>query len=203
MPLSLTTAEQIFSMVTSVIPMVFGKKINSLSAGYTNILRGLFVAVILFQIGCYIYIKYQIAAVNNQTRFKYKKANPMSEEEIEISVFDYDMEDCNKAVKSLLLGAGISLFIHWKFKGIQPIVSQILGVFKPLLFSGSLREYIYHQKLQRPWEKNYLYGSVTVEDVVEIKEDEDRKEVVKKTIKSNMDTSDREKKESKPKRKED
>ncbi|KAL6121817.1 hypothetical protein NUSPORA_01220 [Nucleospora cyclopteri] len=174
MPLSLTAADQIFSFACSVGPIFLKNKPFLSDPVFVYYLRIAFVGVIILQLASYFYIRNQIKAINNQTKFKYKNQNGVTDEEIEMSTYDYDLEECNKAIRSLFFHSAIAVLVHWKFKGIQPVLIQTMGVLKPILFSGLFREYIYGQKLVRPWDKNMIYGSI-VEEVVEIKDEKSKK----------------------------
>ncbi|OQS55391.1 hypothetical protein EHP00_1214 [Ecytonucleospora hepatopenaei] len=194
MPVSLTTAEKILGPLLSLVPMLLGKNAFYMKPEYTNLIRMLFVFSIVFQLLCYQIIKSKIIKVNNQTRFKNKVQGQMEEEEVEISVYDYDMGECKAAMKKVVFDAAIAIVVHWKFKSIQMMFGNVLGLIKPLLFSGLFREYIYGQKLQRPWDKNYIYGSYTVENV---KEEEKSKVKEVEEIVEEEETSKVEKNEKK------
>ena len=204
MPLSLTTAEKITGPVLSILPMLMGKNAFFLQPHYALYVRAMFALSVIFQLLCYFYIKQRIVAVNNQLKFKDKKMNANEEIEVEKTVYAYDLEECVSAVKSLVFSALIAIFVNWKFKSTQPMFSQAIGIIKPILFSGLFREYIYGQKLLRPWDKNYVYGSCTVENVVATEEDRPEvEEIIEKDDKKENTSSEKSTRRRNKKKKED
>lgn len=201
MPLTITAAEQIFTMATSMVPIVLGKKLFFFKEEYTKIMLGLFGFSIVFQLMILFFVRSKITSTNNQTKFKYKSNNPMQEEEIEMTVYDYDLSEVTKSIRGIFFSGVIAVAVKWKFKSIQPMFSFIVGNLKLLLFSGLVREYVYQQKMLRPWDKNYLYGSVTVEDVVEIKEESPKKDTKKESKKDSKKESTSKEEYESPKQK--
>lgn len=198
--IALTTAEKIAGPLLSIVPMVLGKNAFYMKDEYKLYIRIAFVFSIIFQLTCYQIIKSKITATNNQSKFKNKVQGAVEEEEVEVTVYDYDIAECNAAMKKVVFDAVIAIVVNWKFKSIQMMFGNILGLIKPILFSGLFREYLYGQKLLRPWEKNAVYGTLTTEDaeikeVEEIVEDDSKKEETKKDEETNKESKSKKLKE--------
>lgn len=179
MSISITTAEQIVGFAFSIGAMAFSKNNIFSSDRAVMAIRIAFILSSLIQIGAYLFIRQKIISTNNQNKFKYKSTAPLQDDEIEMSVYEYDMAECTKAIKGTIFQVLITSFIHYKWKGIQPVLIQAIGIVKPVLFSGLFREYIYSQKMERPFEKNMLFSTSasTEEPVVqEIKSNKKKEE---------------------------
>lgn len=169
MALSLQSADQFFSFVVSMGAMQFSKKPFMQDAKIILILRVAFCVSIILQALFALYIRQKIIKTNDQKKFKmkndpgfFKTTEGDQEEEVEMSYFEYDLNEVNKILRASLLQGVIVGIIHYKWNAVQPLVIQSLGIFRNLIFNGLYRAHIYGMTVLRPFELNMLFQKTEV-----------------------------------------
>lgn len=79
-------------------------------------------------------------------------------EEIEVTHQDYDMTENSTRIKQCVLQGAIITLGHAKWGMIQPLFIQIFGIVKMLFLNPLFLCYVRNYEIQRPYEKNMLFG---------------------------------------------
>lgn len=169
MAFSLQSADQFFSFVVSMGAMQFTKKPFMQDQRVIFILRVAFCASIILQALFAFYIRQKIIKTNDQKKFKmkndpgfFKNAEADQQEEVEISYFEYDLNEVNKILRACLLQGIIVGIIHYKWNATQPLIIHALGIFRNLIFSSLYRAHIYGMNVLRPFELNMIFQKAEV-----------------------------------------
>ncbi len=177
MSISLSTANQSLGLIISLIAMQVTNRPFMKEPQLVMGIRIAFAISLICQLLASLYIKKQIRAKGEKTIFKYKaepsffNANDMGE--IETTYQEYDMNEVDKSIRNCLL-QGLSLsFASYKWGVLQPILLQSTSFLRNLYFDPLYRAYIFGMAIERPFEKNMLFGTPSnveeqhAEDVVE------------------------------------
>lgn len=164
MALSLQSADQFLSFAISMIAMQFSKKPFMLEPKAILALRIAFGLSIILQVLFAFLIRQKILKTNDQKKFKMKsEQNFMSapaenqEDEVEISYFDYDLNEVNKMLRACLLQGVVVGIIHFKWNVTQPLLIQSTAFIRNLLFNSLYRAHIYGMTVIRPFDLNLLF----------------------------------------------
>ncbi|KAI7904709.1 inorganic phosphate transporter Pho88 [Cokeromyces recurvatus] len=122
-------------------------------------------------IGLNYYLIYKIKQKNDQTILKYVEpasqnwdGTEISDQLINITVKDYDVNEVNKSIKQSAIGILMIAFLHFKMGYIQPLLVQSILGFKTFLLTKEARIHIWGSPasgdLRRPFRIDAPFGMV-------------------------------------------
>lgn len=163
MAVSLVSADQFLSFGLSLASMQLNKKAFVKDPRFLLGIRISFVVSILLQVLIALYMRRRIIKTNDQRKVKTKAPQSLfgaqegTEEEVEISFFEYDLNEVNKILRSSILQGLIVGFIHYKWGVPHPLLMQSSALIRNLLFSCLYRAHLYGMDVLRPFELNMLF----------------------------------------------
>ncbi|KAI4292446.1 hypothetical protein PAPHI01_1720 [Pancytospora philotis] len=163
MAIALHTAEQIFGFACTLIAMQISKRSAVTGPSFVMAARACFAAAILLRMAIGFYMRRRILAQNDRTVFKHRAEpslfNPTESEEVDTTVAEYDLNELNKALRSMLIQGLVITVLHFKWHALQPLIIHAMGFVRCLLFSPLYRAHIYGMKMLRPFDQNTLFGA--------------------------------------------
>lgn len=171
------TVDQLSSLLLSIISMQSLKRIDQTCPNFLLYLRIFFLVSIITNLILLYIIKKRINIVNDKRTIKIKKQksffdNEEDEEEIEMSHFEFDMNEYNNNLKRFLIQTVFILLGHWKWKMCQPLLVQGIAPFKAVFLCPLYVCYLRGKDILRPYELNMLFEGKKVVKV-ESKKKED------------------------------
>lgn len=183
MPITFSTANQSLGLVISLISM---QVTNNPFMKNPQVILGIRIAFIISlvaQLLALLYIKRHIKAKGEKTIFKYKaepsffNANDIGE--VETTYQEYDMNEVDKSIRNCFIQGLSLLFASYKWNVIQPILLQSTCFLRNLFLDPLYRAHIFGLSIERPFDKNMLFGKVQAQTenivVEEITEEKKRR----------------------------
>lgn len=171
MPISLTMMDQLLGFAFSIGMMQYLKK-NAPENEFLLYLRIAYAISILANLLVLFYIKQQILKKKDTRVIKIQQQKSFfsdeEPEELEVTHEEFDLTEHGKLVKTCLLQGVLISLGHMKWGMVQPLFIQIFSVVKMAFLSPLFLCYVRRYEIQRPYEKNMLFGlEKKKEEVVE------------------------------------
>lgn len=169
MAVSLQSADQFVSFAISMLAMQLNKRPFMLDPKVIFILRVAFVVSMLSQALIAFYTRKRIMKTNDQKKFKLKNEPTLfgtpenQEEEVEMSYYEYDLNETNKMLRGSLLQGLVIGLIHYKWKVTQPLMIQATGLLRNLFFNSLYRAHVFGMEVLRPFDRNLLFSTAAVD----------------------------------------
>lgn len=160
MSIQLTTLDEVSNLLIPIVVMRVLKSFKEVSQSTVWKVRAAFVAGQVAQ-GVFFWIIHRnLSHTKDQRKVKVPKGGAWGaeEQEEEITYNEYDSREYSKLVKSTLFQLVISLFSHWKWGILHPLIIQTIGVAKSLFMRPIILAHMRGKEMQRPFEKNVLFG---------------------------------------------
>eukprot|EP01101_Sappina_pedata_P002102 TRINITY_DN12378_c1_g1_i1.p2 TRINITY_DN12378_c1_g1~~TRINITY_DN12378_c1_g1_i1.p2 ORF type:complete len:233 (-),score=100.11 TRINITY_DN12378_c1_g1_i1:60-671(-) len=89
-------------------------------------------------------------------------AQPTEEETI--TVQEHDRRELKKFVNQILMGSLITVFIHYKWEVLPPLLMQAVMGLSNLLSNPLIKTYIMGNEVPRPWKEESMFSGLTDAD---------------------------------------
>lgn len=164
MDIPLSAAQQAFEIGTTLICMVFLKK--SFTSNEKNVfyIRIAFAASSVIHILLALFLRYVVSKYKLEAKLKYKPEASflnMSEggeqEELEKTYSEYDKEEVDKYIRSLLFQTALYVFLSYKFNVVQPLIIKTINIIKFLFLYAPVWTYFYGKPIKRPYNENFIF----------------------------------------------
>lgn len=159
MEIPLTAIDQALNITASLLCMQTSKYIEITNPLHIWLLRIAYALSQAAQFFLMHVIRRRIEMAADRRTVRVLKESNLSEDEYEdITYTEYDVRELRKLVRSTLFQVPIVLFMHFKFGLPQPLVLQIVALFKSFFLCPLFMAYLRRMHVERPFEKNMLFG---------------------------------------------
>lgn len=185
MALTMQFTEQLINIVFSILAMQFLKRIDQKEPSFLFVLRSIYIVSFSLNILLLYILKRRIESKKDERTLKIKKVRSFfsqneddEDEEVEVTYYNYDMDEYMKISKGLMLQFFFIAISHFKFSLCQPLVVQSILPIKWLLLNPLFVEHLLRREMLRPFDKNLLFAKndenkKAADKVVEKKKKED------------------------------
>merc|ERR1711911_178222 len=155
MEVSLSSA-QFFEIGTTIVCMIFLKKAFLSEPKNILYIRIAFGISSTIHILLAVILRLLISRCKIETKFKFRpesssfmNMNEANEtEEVEKSYYEYDKEEADKYIRSLLFQTAIYVFLSYKFEVIQPLIMKTVNIIKFLFLHAPVWGYFYKRAIK-------------------------------------------------------
>lgn len=165
MDIPLSAAQQAFENGTTLICMVFLKK--SFTSNEKNVfyIRIAFATSSVIHILLALFLRYVASKYKLEVKLlKYKPETSFfnlsecgGQEELEKTYSEYDKEEVDEYIRSLLFQAALRVFLSYRFNVVQPLIIKTINIIKFLYLYAPVWTYFYGKPIKRPNNENFIF----------------------------------------------
>lgn len=178
MALTLQSADQLLSLISSLVLMRYLKGIDQTNTTFLITIRLIYFISISLQLFILYIIKQRILSRKDTRTVKIKKVKSFfaeeedEDDEVTMTYAEYDMQEFEKVSKQMMIQAGFTIVMHFYWAICQPIILQGVTLLKMAFFSPLFLAYIRNKDVERPFEKNMLFKAKEVKVAEKKKKEE-------------------------------